>query len=401
MITPVVLSLVSIVIFATAALGDVEIVHNSDTPIHSLRTIQMRELWRLDGESEDSVIGRVARIITGDDGRSYLLDKQSGDVVVIDGEGRIEDRIGRFGEGPGEFRYPVDLFLTEEGMVGVIQAMPAKVVLLSPDGIPQDEAPLPKIWDGGMDLLRECRYAAGRLFLRTAFRDRSDPDFSLTLDGIVGIERKTNSVIWYRDRSLSRPATVNHHREFERTYSVPPWTWAVGREGVVYVSEAFDKYEIFVYSANGELVRIIDREYETRTRDAKYRDNLQKSINISLAGRTYRGVPFTFEICNTNMDIHELFPRDDGTLWVLSSRGAYDVVEGVIATFDVFDSSGVFDHQVAVMGEGCYYTDHFYLSGGLFYVVRNITEDIRVENGEADSGSDQYELICYQLQAGF
>ncbi len=393
----VVFFLVSSVICTTPALGEIEYVHNSDIPVNPRQTIHMEELWRIDGESEDCVIGSVARIETGDDGRSYLLDTQSGDVVIVDREGRIADRIGRLGEGPGEYGRPVDLFLTNEGLVGIIQAMPGKVVLLAPNGDPQETSPLTKIWDGGMDLLREGKYAANRLFVRTAFRDRSNPNYSTALDGIASIDQKTDSVTWYRDRSIQRPATVNHHREYDRTYSASPWTWAVDCEGAVYVSEAFDKYEIFVYSANGELFRTIDRKYKTRTRDKKYRKNLQAAFDIGFSGRTYRGVPVTFEVCDVNMDIQEIFARTDGSLWVLSSRGAYDVNEGVIVVFDVFNPSGEFDHQVAVMGEGCYYTDDIFLSGDMFYVIRNVTEDRRGLKNRVENDADRFEIICNQL----
>ncbi len=40
--------------------------------------------------------------------------------------------------------------------------------------------------------------------------------------------------------------------------------------------------------------------------------------------------------------------REDRTLWVLNSQGAYSVDDGVIARFDVFDRAGRFIEEITI-----------------------------------------------------
>jgi len=393
--------LIGMLVLATASVvGAAEYVHNRATPRHPKATVSLKELWRIDAESEECVIGSIAGIVSDADGRSYFLDTQMGEVVAVGRNGKVEARIGRIGDGPGEFRRPVDLFLDEQGMIGVVQALPAKVVLLAPDGTPQETAAIPKLWDRGMDIVREVKYSAGRMLVRTALRDRSHPSYTLVSDAIVGVDQATEAVVWYRERHLQRAADNNHHREYERTYSVSPWTWAVGSQGKVFVNEAFDRYEIFVYSLDGKLLSVIDREYESRERGGAYRRNLQKAFDDAYVGRTYRGIPVSFEVSANSMDIQELFVRENGELWVLSSCGAYDSAVGEVATVDVFDEKGEFVRQVTFLGEGCYFTDELFISRDMFYVVRNVTVDWREDDVRQSVGTDSFELICYQIPGG-
>jgi hypothetical protein len=377
------------------ALGAVEAVHSPDTPVHPPETIQAEELWRIDEESEDVVIGVIGRIVVGKENRIHIFDQQQDDVIILDRNGELIDRIGCTGEGPGQYQKPVDMILTDEGEIGIVQTFTRSVVLLSPDGESRGVIPLPPFWDDGRPLVRQGAYAAGRLLLWIGKRNRMDPAVTVALEAMIGVAPGDSTVVWHRERRRTRPSNMNDYKEIERSYYTNPWEWSVDPEGTLFVSEAYDRYEILVFTPEGDLSRTISREFETRTRDRNYVKNLQIACDEVAKGKTYRGYPNTYEVSKFDMDIQELFAREDGWLWVLSSRGAFDTAEGEIATFDLFDAAGRFGRQVTVLGEGDYYTDSFFISGEFLFVVRNAGEDRRKPAGEAEDG--YYELICYRL----
>ncbi|MCP4545026.1 MAG: 6-bladed beta-propeller [bacterium] len=395
----VILPLVILITFvSTLSGGAVEIADNPATSVNAPETIRLVELWRLGGDEEDEIIGHIYDLDVDDDNRTYILDSQMKDVIVVDGTGEIVHRIGRVGEGPAEYERPVDLFLTGQGTVGIIQSYPAKIVQWSLDGIPREGFPLPEIWPGRWRaILRNGEYAADHLYLRAARRDRSDPHFTRVQDALFRWDGEADTMIKIHERDRKRDVDDAAHREWERTYSISPFDWTVGPNGTTFVCATYDRYEIQVISPSGDPVRVIHREYEPRQRERSYRDNLQRAYDEAMVGRTYRRQPISFATAETDMSIQEMFARDDGTLWVLSSRGACDVEPGEIATFDVFDTRGRFDRRVTLLGDGCYYTDRFYLSGELFHVIRNIDTDYREWRAGDDETDGIYEIICYRL----
>ena len=106
----------------------------------------------------------------------------------------------------------------------------------------------------------------------------------------------------------------------------------------------------------------------------------------------------------TDRDIQQLIPREDGTLWVLSSHGAFDASESTIATFDVFDGEGRFTHQMTFLGDGDFGDDGFHFVKDRLFVVKGLRTAL---NAMAGGGNDDEEpqedpepmsVICYGLE---
>lgn len=121
-------------------------VRNPADPSEGRGVIELKELWRIGGETdaEGEFFGVLNQITTDDTGNVYLLDRQLTEVKVFSPDGAYLRTIGHEGEGPGEFVRPSDVFLTPEGRVAVVQGFPGKIVLLSKDGTPAGEYPTPK-----------------------------------------------------------------------------------------------------------------------------------------------------------------------------------------------------------------------------------------------------------------
>ena len=77
---------------------------------------------------------RVTDAERGSDGRIHVLNSGSGEVRIFDADGGFLGRMGRSGRGPGEFRYPVRLWLLPGDSVMVHDAQFGPRVVFAPDG---------------------------------------------------------------------------------------------------------------------------------------------------------------------------------------------------------------------------------------------------------------------------
>ena len=101
---------------------------------------------------------------------------------------------------------------------------------------------------------------------------------------------------------------------------------------------------------------------------------------------------------------HGVRIREDGTLWVLPSRGVRDQPEGVMLTFDVFDREGHFAEQVSfAAGHDGIWDGIFFAGPDRAVVVTGHVEAIFAQYGggantyEDDGGGSAMEVICYRM----
>jgi hypothetical protein len=154
---------------------------------------------------------------------------------------------------------------------------------------------------------------------------------------------------------------------------------------------------IDVWNADGSRDRSILREYEPRKRSAAEMDKASKSFRIVINNQEPER-----KISKTDRDIQRLYTRDDGTLWVLSSRGGLDPPEGALGTFDVYDGEGRFVRQVVLKGEGSVERDGFYFVGDRLFVVTGFVSARRSmygggEGGDEDEDAGPMAVICYDM----
>lgn len=85
-----------------------------------------------------------------DAGRIFVLDTQSRQVVIFDDTGRHLRSVGRSGDGPGEFGFPVGLTVAPEGEFGVLDISKRGIVSFSVDGEILPTVPFPAGFFGGI-----------------------------------------------------------------------------------------------------------------------------------------------------------------------------------------------------------------------------------------------------------
>ncbi|MDH3217245.1 MAG: 6-bladed beta-propeller [Candidatus Krumholzibacteria bacterium] len=377
-------------------------VSNPAEPIEEAKSAKLKELWRLGGDTddEDEFFGVISQILGADDGSVFILDTQLAQIKVYSADGDYLRTIGREGEGPGEFRFPVGMFFDGDGNVGVMQVQPGKIVLLTPEGEPAGEHPVPKSPDGSFLQLVGGQAGAGNLVLAAAVNAFSEGKFEQTRYlASVGPNGDETARYCQDKRNIETANAVLDDMEWD-TFDR---RWVVAQDGRVFAVTQYPDYRIEVWNPDGTVNRVIEREYTHRKRTAEEKEIITNLMNIFA-----RQIPnCTVRITDNTKDIESIFVRDDGSMWVLSSAGSRDNPDGSIGVFDVFDAEGRFVRQVTLEGEGDPVTDGYYFVKNRLYVVTDLLQAaISLQAGGesfqvGDEEPEPMSVICYELQGEF
>ncbi len=89
-------------------------------------------IGELDGPDE-YLFGRIAALAVGPDGSIFVADHQQKSVRQYDMAGNYVRAVGRYGEGPGEYRQILGMRCLPDGTLAVLDT-PHRIILYSPDG---------------------------------------------------------------------------------------------------------------------------------------------------------------------------------------------------------------------------------------------------------------------------
>ena len=363
-------------------------------------TIQLKELWRVGGyDDEDVLFGVITDIIADRDGHFYLLDSQLNEVQVYSPDGEYLRTIGREGEGPGEFRTAFNLLLLPNGNIGVLQAFPSKIIGLTPDGKPADDFRLPERDDDvGFRVLFVARNAGDQLAIIYGFNQPSQSGFTQrSVMSLFGPGGDNERELYSQDATMNAADPKIAESEWDTFRN----RWTSGPDGRVYSAVDLGEYKINVWGPDGKLSHVINREYPTHKRS----DEQSARILEIYKGFT-RQIPIPnikYEIEPNWNPVQAINARDDGTLWVQTSRGAWGVPEGEIGHYDVFDKAGKLVRQVILKGQGNPQQDgYFFVKDRLFVVTDFLDALMALQGGagaaeETDEEAAPMEIICYQL----
>jgi hypothetical protein len=378
----------------------VKYVKNTAEPMEKPTTVIMEALWELGGETddEDEFFGVITDIKIDDQGNVYLLDSQLSEVKIYTADGEFVRSIGREGEGPGEFRRPSQMFFTKEGNVGVMQTIPAKIVLLTPEGDPVGDHPLPAPEDGGFQMLTSGQASKGQLVLGMARTKLADDQSSWSrTDFLTRVDSEGNEVAEY----ASKTTTINFA---DAVLNFAEWDtferrWTVAPDGKVYACESYPDYVVTVWNADGSVDKKITREYQHRAHAANEKELLTKMME-----HFAQQIPnCRVEVEDNAKDIESIHIRDDGSIWVLTSNGSHDYPDGSLGVFDVFDKNGQFVREVTLNGDGDAQDDYYLFVKDCFYVVTDFLQAALVAQGATGLYDDEEEaepmaVRCYKLE---
>jgi len=279
----------------------------------------------------------------------------------------------------------------------VLQSMPGRIILLTRDGEPVGNLPAPEAPDKGMMMFFRGDRAGDRIILDTGSFARSEAGMSVTRK-VIAIDAQGRELTAYHEGADVRNFADGSAFDEKKMQSM---MWACGNDGRVYVSDSFDDYRIRVYKADGSPDRVIETAYTHRQRSKEEMEENRPRVMFRRSGGGSQIMDS--KASETDRDILALYPRDDGTMWVLSSHGANDAPAGTIATFDVYDRDGKFTSQVTVKGHGRANDDGIHFVGDRMIVVTGFRSAQRAQLGGDDdtkkeeTSAEPMAVMCYKL----
>ncbi len=369
------------------------------------QTMELEELWRIGGaDDEDNLLGVIHEVNQDENGNIYLLDIQLMEVQVFSADGEYINTLGKQGEGPGEIRRATDFVLLPDGVVGLVQGFPGKIVTVDQEGRPAGDFK-PGGDDptgGGFFALRKAASVGNHLVLSGTKIIRGDnsrtaTDFIATFnsDGSEGARFMENTnTREFRTQEFSEKAQFFPHEG----------GWALGADGTVVVAPERNNYLLKVYNASGDLKHTITHPFKSWKRDAADKERA-KEMMMPWRRRNRSGMNIVVE--PTERDIRNIRIDGSGNIWVLTSRGSHDQAQGIHSTWDVFDTSGKFTRQVSIACDANSQDDTlFFVGDNTVVIVKEHANALFAfqgrGRGEAEEEEDfediePLEVICYRI----
>jgi len=375
---------------------DVPRIIDVDGPARGVQQLRLSELWRVGGQEEGVVFGRITDLKLGADGSLYVLDNQLCHVVVISAAGEHLRDISREGDGPGELRQPMGLVVLADGILGVGLGFPAKLVVLGLDGAPLGtHYPVGAPAEGNVAVMISLHCvdgvlaaSGGRIVMTPGAESHTNRFLSLCVsvsDATIG---GFHHVL---ETTTPFDPTGYHFVEADAYYIDRSWT--LGRNGRIYAPMKRDAYEISEFDTTGKLVRVFGRHCKPRKRTAAEKGRISPLIDPGKPTNT------DWTISDHDDSVTRIMVNpDDDAIWVLTPHGHDDQPDGILETWDVFAPDGVYLWQVSIpLGHEMHEGTCYLVGEGLMVVVRGTGSAFSAGADDGRTEIEPLEVICYRM----
>jgi len=371
---------------------------DDDGPSLGVKILALEELWRIGGEDEDVIFGRIVDVERHPNGEVYILDNQMCHVVVISDNGEHLRDLSRQGDGPGELRQPMGLVFLPDDILGIGMGFPGKMVTLKLDGTPVDSRyPIGEPVEGNVGVMISIQGVDGVLVAsggRLVFANEGE---SHTMRFLSVTDYQADNFNRILEKTTPMDPTGLRFVEADAYYI--DRSWVLGPQGKIYAPMKRDSYEVSVFDKTGKLLGEFGRQNNPRKRTQDDKDDVNPLINV--AGRPEGR---DWDIADHDECVSRiLFNQEENTIWVLTPHGSNDQPEGILETWDVFGTDGQYLQQVAIplgdeMNDGTCYL----VGGSKLVVVKGTSSsfdgDENPEDEEEETEVEPLEVICYEMR---
>lgn len=364
-----------------------------DGPTQGVQPLELQEVWRVGGEDEEVIFGRIVDLSRHPDGTTYILDNQMCQVVVVSPEGEFLTNLSREGDGPGELRQPIGLVFLEDDVIGIGTGFPGKLVSFGTDGTPMgNHYPIGEPSEGNIGIMMSVKNVDGLLMAsggRMVFADQdkshTERFLAVSNDELDGYTRILETTTPLDPTGIKYVEADNYYIDYR---------WDLGPAGTIFAAMERDAYEISVFDRTGNLLRVFGREEKQRKRTQNEKDQVGPLINMG-GERQDRD----WKIADHDGSIGRvLYDHEDQTVWVLTANGSNDQPDGILETWDVFSTEGEYLRRVPIplgdeMNDGALYL----VGDGHLVVVKGAGSNFSDEE-EEDTEAETLEVICYKIK---
>ena len=287
-----------------------------------------------------------------------------------------------------------------DGSLGILQAFPGKITKVNLSGEPMGQLTIGNPTDGGFVMLIDTQ-ARGENLLLGGTRMALTSGVQKLTNFLASFDEEANELVRFEE-STNELNLANLHIVEDDQYFPHMRHWSISPENQVYVASYRNEYKINVYNIDGQLARVISRDYKAPVRTTEQRERMEGFIEAQSANSP---VSIQMDFSDTEPVISSLFVDESGRLWVANSSSGIDEADGIMRTYDQFDRDGNFVKQIAVECEGdgekdgLIFTDNhrIVLITGFAQAAQGMLRGAGVATpaGE-DEDDDPMMVICYE-----
>ncbi|MFZ5516664.1 MAG: 6-bladed beta-propeller [Candidatus Zhuqueibacterota bacterium] len=310
---------------------------NTTEPLNPKFTISLEKQVVLgdDINAEEFVFEQIIDGDADENGNIYLLDFTACHVLVFDKTGELIKTIGRKGQGPGEFTYPMSISIVGPDTFFVAQANPNRFTFFNFQGEHIKDFTL--VFTGTFTKAR--LFSPGKLiYSKSEFSMKGEKSFMKLSLNTRDIGQENDAVFFETEKEMDFMRTKKVSQK-----STPTLLWTFDKSGSVYaVDDVFD-YKIKVADCAGEVFRLIVKKFspvkktkEEVEKEMKQFDEIQERMGVQ--------IDFDYETSPEKSIISTLLTDEKGRLWVITPEDAPK--DGM--AFDVFNSDGKFLNKIKI-----------------------------------------------------
>lgn len=308
----------------------VTVVHNPREPLHQGPVLELKEDLSIRGsETEEEQMFQDIRTLDVDpEGNIYVLDEGAADIKVFNGAGEYMRTIGRQGQGPGEFAFPIMVLVTPQTEI-LVHDMNQRAL---------------KILDREGNLLRQLSIADKFQFTGPRFM----PGGRMVGSHLVPAQQPLAELKLFDGELeplltiVSRPVEPPPVLHYFAGNSMTGLRWNLNsRSEVVWGDFLEPEYVLHIHDVQGNLLRTIEREYDAiRITEADKEPLLRKMF-----GDNPPPPQWDIRIPDHYPPFSGISCDDSGRIYVkIYAQDGQEVGEA----YDVFDAEGRYMAQVTL-----------------------------------------------------
>jgi len=341
---------IMVISFGGQKADDVVIISNPKTPELKMRIVFEEELTIgvVEGD-ENYMFGNVVFFNADEEGNIYVTDWDRKEIKKFDPDGKHLLTIGRPGQGPGEFQNITVPRFDKDRNIYATDIVSRKILFFNKEGKYLRQIMIPTVFEN-LHINSKGYFFARRTIL---IEQEGEPDKFFTVFGLFDNQFNVIAEIYKASRE-SKPLSRRDEKSVAKRLAdlasgdayKPQRTYFLSEEDFIYYGYP-EKYEICIYSPEGKLIKIIQREYEPIEVSKKHKDDFIKSLDEGI----FRFLPPRAEAIKK--DVFQLikFPKyipayqsfklmENGWLAVI-----VDSVKNEYSIFDIFDQEGKYIAQ--------------------------------------------------------
>ncbi len=352
---------------------EVKIISNPKTPSPrdgvKIRIVFKEELSiGVEEGDENYMFGGRVYFNTDDEGNIFVNDWDRKRIQKFDPQGQYLLTIGRRGRGPGEFVNAWNPRFDQDGNLYVFDLSNRRVSFFTPEGEYLSQISFPQ----GMSI---HYIISNGLYFSAQSRILNDSDvFSYTytyglFDKDLNQLAEVHSQTTERKRDTRSRAHYVANIYSDDAYD-PELTFLMGENEYIYLGYS-EKYEIKIFSPEGRLVKIIQREYEPIKIGKKHKENFIKYLEDEYFRITPRDQSIKKDIIRLlkypkYLPAYQTFTlMENGWLFVVVDSGEEDA-----KLIDLFDQDGKYIAQFTTSVS----TDRLIFKNGKAYAIDTVND---------------------------